>query len=604
MRAEEIVMRIHSQWKKFFITVPFLLAIFLLAVPTSRVGATGPSTPLFLPPVTYNAGAFATEFVAVADVNGDGKPDLVIAIQNAPNGSTQSDGLVGVLLGNGNGTFQAPVTYDSGGNSPFSLAVADLNGDGRPDIVIPNFCVWIGNTCSFTTVGILLGNGDGSFQAVVKYDPGTTGSTSVAIADVNRDGKPDLIIAGLGAGKVSVLLGNGNGTFQPAVLYDAGVAPYSVAVADLNGDGKPDVVISGSVIHNNSGNTLGVLLGNGDGTFQPAVTYDSGASAGGWANSVVIADLNGDGRLDLAVAHYPDSTTGVLLGNGDGTVQPVVLYGSGAPLAWTVASADVNGNGKADLIVADFSGIVGVLSGNGDGTFQKALTYKVPGDATSITAADVNGDGRPDLIVTNGNSFVSVLLNTRASEPTTTALVSSLNPSIYGQNVIWSANVTTSESLPPTGKVSFAWDGHSIGTATLNSGGVATLTRSNLNADSYPLTAAYLGDADHARSTSAILNQVVKQTTSATTLSSSPNPLTQGQAVTFTAKISSPTVTATGPVTFTVGKTVLGTAQLSKGKASFTTSTLAVGSTIVTATYYGDSNIAKSSASVKQSVQQ
>lgn len=598
-------MRIHSQWKKFFITVPFLLAIFLLAAPTSRVGATGPSTSLFLPPVSYNAGAFATEFVAVADVNGDGKPDLVIAIQNAPNGSTQSDGLVGVLLGNGDGTFQAPVTYDSGGNSPFSLAVADLNGDGRPDIVIPNFCVWVGNTCSYTTVGILLGNGDGSFQPVVKYDAGTTGSTSVAIADVNRDGKPDLIIADLGAAKISVLLGNGDGTFQPAVLYDAGVAPYSVAVADLNHDGKPDVVISGNVIHNNSGNTLGVMLGNGDGTFQPAVTYNAGVSAGGWANSVMIADLNGDGRPDLAVANFPDGTTGVLLGNGDGTFQPVVLYGAGAPFAWSVASADVNGDGKADLIVADFSGIVGVLLGNGDGTFQKALTYAVQGDATSIAAADVNNDGRPDLIVPNGNSFVSVLLNnTGASEPTTTALVSSLNPSIYGQSVIWTANVTTSGSLPPTGKVRFAWDGYSIGTATLNAGGIATLTRSALNADSYPLTAAYLGDADHARSTSAILNQVVKQTTSAATLSSSPNPSTQGQAVTFTAKISSPTVIATGPVTFTVGKTVLGTAQLTKGKASFTTSTLAAGSTIVTATYYGDSNITKSSASVKQSVQQ
>jgi Bacterial Ig-like domain (group 3) len=131
---------------------------------------------------------------------------------------------------------------------------------------------------------------------------------------------------------------------------------------------------------------------------------------------------------------------------------------------------------------------------------------------------------------------------------------------------------------------------------------VATLTRSNLNADTYPLTAVYLGDADNLGSTSTILNQVVLETTSSATLTSSPNPSTQGQAVTFTAKISSPTVMPTGPVTFTSGKTVLGTAQLSGGKATLTISTLAVGSTKVTVTYYGDSNIAKSSASVAQTV--
>jgi hypothetical protein len=133
---------------------------------------------------------------------------------------------------------------------------------------------------------------------------------------------------------------------------------------------------------------------------------------------------------------------------------------------------------------------------------------------------------------------------------------------------------------------------------------VGTLNKSNLNADAYPLIAVYLGDASNARSTSPILNQVVNETTSAATLTSSPNPSTQGQAVTFTAKIASPTVTPTGPVTFTAGKTVLGTAQLSGGNAKFTTSTLAVGSTIVKATYYGDSNIAKSSATVTQTVQQ
>ncbi len=194
-------------------------------------------------------------------------------------------------------------------------------------------------------------------------------------------------------------------------------------------------------------------------------------------------------------------------------------------------------------------------------------------------------------------------MNSTTKSATATTLVSSLNPSVYGQKVTWTARVTTSGSVPPTGKVIFTWSIYTIGAATLNSSGVATLTKSNLNADNYPLQGVYVGDASNLGSTSSVVNQVVTQATSSATLASSPNPSAAGQAVTFTATITSPTVTPTGPVTFAVGTTVLGTAQLSGGKAKFATSTLAVGSTKVTATYYGDSNITKSSASVTQTVQ-
>jgi hypothetical protein len=152
--------------------------------------------------------------------------------------------------------------------------------------------------------------------------------------------------------------------------------------------------------------------------------------------------------------------------------------------------------------------------------------------------------------------------------------------------------------------VKFTWSGYSIGSATLNSSGVATLIKSNLNVYTYPLTASYSGDANNLGSSSPIVNQVVNQATSSATLTASPNPSVSGQSVTFTAKITSPTVTPTGPVTFSAGNTVLGTAQLSAGKALFTTSTLAVGSTTITATYAGDSNISGSSASVVQVVNQ
>src|SRR5206468_209581 len=159
--------------------------------------------------------------------------------------------------------------------------------------------------------------------------------------------------------------------------------------------------------------------------------------------------------------------------------------------------------------------------------------------------------------------------------------------------------VTPAEATP-TGNLNFTWqyftEHFTIGSATLNSNGVATLTRSDLNAGSFPLVAKYSGDANNPPGTSPIVNQVVKETTSAAALTSSPNPSTVGQAVTFTAKITSPTVTAKGPVTFTAGKIVLGTVELSGGKAMLTTSSLPAGSTVVKVTYRGDSNIKGSSA--------
>jgi len=186
---------------------------------------------------------------------------------------------------------------------------------------------------------------------------------------------------------------------------------------------------------------------------------------------------------------------------------------------------------------------------------------------------------------------------------TTTTVASSLNPSIYGQKVIFTAAVTGTGPIPPTGKVVFVWSIYTIGSATLNSSGIATLTKSNLNAGLFPITAIYKGDANNPGSTSAVLNQTVMQTTSSATLTSSPNPSKTGEAVTFTAKISSPTITPTGPVIFTTGKTTLGTVQLSGGKATFSTSSLPAGSNVIKVTYNGNSNIARSSAAVTQVVQ-
>jgi hypothetical protein len=219
--------------------------------------------PSFLPPVAYDSGGWFASSAAVADVNGDGKPDIVVT------NSYNSD--LGVLLGNGDGTFQPAVIYGAGGSAN-SVTIGDVNGDGRPDIVV-------GNNNGY--VGVLLGNGDGSFQPVVTYPSGGAdqwGST-VAVADVNRDGKPDIVVSNFGAASgpanVGVLLGNGDGTFQPVVTYSSGgYAPDALAVADVNGDGKLDLLVVNQMSYSSENYAaLGILLGNGDGTFQPTVSY-------------------------------------------------------------------------------------------------------------------------------------------------------------------------------------------------------------------------------------------------------------------------------------------------------------------------------------------
>jgi hypothetical protein len=223
-------------------------------------------------------------------------------------------GTVSVLLGNGEGTFRSAVNYAVGG-PPHSVAVGDFNGDGIPDLAVAT---------DFHTVSVLLGNGDGTFQPAVNYATAFI-PVYVAVADFRHNGIIDLVVAdeATDPGMVTVLLGNGDGTFWPAVNYaTGGVNPMSVAVGDLNGDGIPDL----AVVNADSDN-VSVLLGNGDGTFQAAVSYAAGVRP----VSVAVGDFNGDGTLDLAVAGGPfyDGTVSVLFGNGDGTFHSAVNYAVG-----------------------------------------------------------------------------------------------------------------------------------------------------------------------------------------------------------------------------------------------------------------------------------
>ena len=385
-------------------------------------GAAQAQAVTFAPVVTYTTGGTDSQpqDLAVADVNGDGKLDVLTANSGS---RINGGGTAGVLLGTGTGTFQAAVTYSVGAStSPVAIAVADVNGDGKPDVLTAN---------SNIKVGVLLGNGNGTFQSAVQYPVGYSSfyPFDIAVADVNGDSKPDILTVSNGS-EIEVLLGNGNGTFQPYTAYSTGTitVPITFAVADVNGDGKPDAVSA-----NGGSYMAGVLLSTSSGTFQSVVQYPTGAHPLG----IAIADVNGDNKPDVVTANI-NFMAGVLLGNGNGTFQSVVQYSlgtstmNGYPQA--IAVADMNRDGKPDLISANhLTSTISLVLGNGNGTFQPPTSYSA--GATNlpyrVVVADMNADGRPDILVANYNgngtsNTVGILLNStilaaRATLPGTSA---------------------------------------------------------------------------------------------------------------------------------------------------------------------------------------
>jgi hypothetical protein len=347
----------------------------------------------FLPPSFYSVNADPGG-LASGDLNGDGIPDLVTTNYVS---HTVLPGTVSVLLGNGDGTFQAPIQYGVG-LTPFSVALRDFNGDGILDIVTANDGAI---QSEGHDVSVLLGNGDGTFQPAVSYKAGIA-PLGVDTADVNGDGIPDIVAAG--GNSVSVLLGNGDGTFQAPILSNVGGGAWNLAAIDVNGDGIPDVVTANGY----SGDNVSVLLGNGDGTFQAPVTYP----VGNQPHWVGVCDCNGDGNVDVITANYGSDTVSILLGNGDGTFKPAVNYAAGITPE-SIDVADFNGDGVPDIVVPNqLNQSVSVLLGNGDGTYQAPLTYAAGDTPEAAVAVDVNGDGLPDVVSANyWGRNVAVLLN-------------------------------------------------------------------------------------------------------------------------------------------------------------------------------------------------
>jgi hypothetical protein len=344
--------------------------------------------------------------VVTGDFNHDGILDLAIASVTYPGPEVQ------VFLGRGDGTFRLLSKYDVGpGTGP--IATADLNGDGNLDLVVVNGVCTI-EVC-YDSVSVLLGNGDGTFGSPVSYAT-PPGPAAVFLGDFNGDGKLDVATLNRSdytatCGCVGILLGNGDGTFQePAIITPLTGNPEALVAGHFGGTRNLDLAVTLGHI---SSDTVQILAGNGDGTFQVGESYDLAPEC----ESILAADFRNNGKTDLAVGEFEGRGVAVLLGKGDGTFERPIVYKAGTPLG--VAAADMNGDGILDLVAVTtgntlpLHGFTEILLGNGDGTFQSQTAYPTGQFPWGVAVADLNGDRKPDIVVSDyGNNQEFIFLNT------------------------------------------------------------------------------------------------------------------------------------------------------------------------------------------------
>jgi hypothetical protein len=352
------------------------------------------SVATFAAPVHYRFNTTPRDSV-IADFNGDGSPDIAAVIP--------SDGDVGILLNNGDGTFTKQKLIHDG--NPRAVAAGDFDHNGTVDLAV------MGGETSGTggTVEIFSGNGNGTFSKVIaRYHLAGAGPVISAV-DLNNDGFLDLVFAT--EQRVAVLMNNGDGTFAPAVYYaSGGDHPTGMVVGDFNGDGLPDVAVSRGREHD-----VSVLLNNpsAPGTFGLPNFFPTAGNV----SSITMGDFNHDGIIDFAVTNsdFEQVAVGVMIGNGNGTFRPIALYG-GSNFSDAVIAGDFSGTGNDDLVVGSFSGELKLYPGNGDGTFGTPETITGGLYTQYLKAADFNADGKLDLMTTPYTGL-RVLMNTTGTVP-------------------------------------------------------------------------------------------------------------------------------------------------------------------------------------------
>lgn len=343
------------------------------------------------------------------DFNHDGKLDIAV--------SDNTNNSVHVLAGNGDGTFTAIGSYSTGaGTKPSGIVAADFNNDGNLDVATSN--------AGTNTATVLLGSPTGALTLQAAQATGTS-PIAIVTADVNSDGYPDVVAFDsptATTGEVDVLLGNGDGSLQVGQISSQAFKPGTLAaVADFNRDGKPDIALT-----QQSTNRASVLLNNTLPTQYPDGRSSAAAHTllngyGNFADSVAVGDFNKDGLLDIAVSYLQDNSVRVLLNNGTGAsnFNAATVYPVGNQPYW-ISSGDLNGDGYPDLVTANTTlnsktGTVSVLLNNKNGTFAPAVTYTVGWQPYQVAIGDLNGDGYPDLAVTNnGDNTVSILFGSKS----------------------------------------------------------------------------------------------------------------------------------------------------------------------------------------------
>jgi hypothetical protein len=580
--------------------------------------------------------------VAVGDLRSDGKQDIVALLDNSAVGLPGNvNGPVSVLLGNGDGTFQAPVGLFVGPASAESLVVGDFTGDGKPDIVTSNFPP---SSTSVPSLSVLAGNGDGTFQAARSENLGTVGAlaagdfrgngkldlalafgdnhvaallgngdgtfattpsvavgiflpSAVAAGDFTGDGKPDLVTTGIG-GDAVVLLNNGDGTFRTGPTLPVSDSPDAVVVGDFNGDGRQDVAVG------TEGGTINVFLGNGDGTFQAPLVADLGINNS--IQALVAGDFNRDGHLDLAAAsnllsgQTQTALVTVLLGNGDGTFQQEAPLNVGVSPSG-LAVADFNGDGRLDLVATTRFGTVTVLLNNGNGTFRSTTPIQVSDDITAVAVGDFFGDGKQDVAVTNlghqgAVSSVSVLRGNgdgTFQAPITFSIGVALPQSLVAGDFFGDGKVSLAATNSRADLVSvFRGNGDGTFQAPVNfllDSGPTGLVAGDFNGDGkLDLAAANVTTND----VSVLLNTSpppsnAAPAATATSLAADTNPVVFGQSVTLTATVTSSAGTPTGTVTFRDGGTILGEVAVDPNGQASLALPLGVGSHSLTASFAG-----------------